>query len=235
MKRFLKTVAVVVAAILLIAAIVGGYLYHATQQVPEFYVQALELKPQEQQEAGQQLEKNLLDLRNDARDSGQWSAEFTDAQINGWLAFDLPVKFGDLLPAEFKEPRVSISPTMARVACRYEGKIKTILSLALDLELTSEPNVMAIRVRNVRAGALGLPLKKVLDEISAAAKKSGLRLRWKQKSGAPVALLTLPLESEESTKHLQLETLRLGKGKVYVSGHTVARPTLARVTQGSSP
>ena len=230
MKRFLKIVVVACVATLLLVLATGGYLYHATQQVPDFYAAALkseESEPAAQKKAGAELEKNLLDLRNEARDPGRWSAEFTDEQINGWLAFDLPRKFGDLLPPEFKEPRIAINPTIARVACRYEGKIKTILSLNISLEMTDEPNVMAIRVEKIQAGTLGLPLNRFLDEISVAAKNSGLKLRWKQRGGTPVALLTLPFEGDEKTKDLLLDSLRMGKGKVIVSGHTVDHEALA--------
>ncbi len=53
--------------------------------------------------------------------AGHWSAVFTDEQINGWLAADLPEKFPQLLPPEIQDPRVVFAPGQLQLACRYTG------------------------------------------------------------------------------------------------------------------
>jgi hypothetical protein len=89
--------------------------YRATQHVPAFYQAALVERPVEQKAAADQLERQVLELHNEARKPGRWEARFSQDQINGWLAADLPVKFPGALPEGVSAPRVAIEPgRMAR-------------------------------------------------------------------------------------------------------------------------
>lgn len=209
------TIVVVVAGLLFVA-------YRASQHQPAFYQHALQMTPERQAKAGDELEKQVLDLRNDARHDGQWQAVFTDEQINGWLAVDLPEKFPDTLPAEIVDPRVAIDPEQAQVAYRYQGgQISTVVSVAVKVHLTDETNVLAVRIRKVRAGALPLPVTRWLDQIAEAAAAGGIRLRWVQEGGDPVALVTVPLQYEEIKNHLlRLETVELREGEIFLAGTT---------------
>ena len=45
-------------------------------------------------------------LNNHLRRMGGWEAHFTDQQVNGWLAVDVPKNHPDLLPPEISHPRV---------------------------------------------------------------------------------------------------------------------------------
>ena len=69
-------VAVVVVATIVLAA------YHFLSQVPDFYEQALAQKEIEQDRAGDEFEKQVLDLHNDVREDHVWQAVFTNEQIN---------------------------------------------------------------------------------------------------------------------------------------------------------
>ena len=96
-----------------------------------------------------------------------------------------------------------------------------VLSAAGDIDLTEEPNQVAIRILSVRAGALPVPLARFLDEIAERAASSGLPLEWTEIEGDPVALLTLPLDREEFRgKQLLVEELRLEEGAIVVGGKT---------------
>src|SRR5262245_52073533 len=118
-------------AVLLTAA------YRATQQVPAFYQAALAQRPVEQKAAADQLERQVLELHNEARKPGRWEARFSQEQINGWLAADLPVKFPGALPDGVSAPRVAIEPGHMQLAVRYDhGDVSTVLSLAGDAYLT---------------------------------------------------------------------------------------------------
>ena len=79
-------------------------LQSALHRVPDFYAQAIAMPAATQQAAGEALERNVLALHNEVRDGGQWSAVFTDEQINGWLAADLPEKFPHALAAGHARP-----------------------------------------------------------------------------------------------------------------------------------
>jgi len=203
-------------AILLTAA------YRATQHVPEFYKAALAQKPVEQKAAADQLERQVLELHNEARKPGRWEAHFSQEQINGWLAADLPVKFPGALPEGVSAPRVAIEPGRVRLAVRYDqGDVSTVLSLAGDAYLTDKPNEVAVHIEQVRAGAFPVPLAQFLDEIAERAGEAGLPIRWAEQKGDPVALVALPLDREEfKGKKLQVESLKIVAGEIVLSGRT---------------
>jgi hypothetical protein len=206
--------------VLVMTCLLGAF--RAARHEPEFYQRALQMEPHEQQAAGEQLERNVLELHNSVRKPGRWEAVFTDEQLNGWLSRDLEVKFPQLLPVGVSAPRVALDSQQARIACRYETpKINTVVSLALEVHLTEEPNVVAIRVRKARAGALPLPLKSFLDRIAEVAMQSGLVLRWAQEDGDPVALFKIPSEHEDYvTQGIFLEAVEIRDGEIYLSGRS---------------
>lgn len=145
-------------------------LYKAAQQEPAFYQQAMQVTAGEYGEAGEELEQSVLDLHNDVRNPGTWEAVFTEEQINGWLVAEMPDKFPNVLPQGTEEPRVAIGPDAIQVACRFDnGKLNTVISMVLDVDLTTDTNTLAVRVSKLRAGALPVPLKQFLDKISMAA------------------------------------------------------------------
>jgi cell division protein FtsB len=213
-----------------LAAVMGSgtaLVYRAMQHQPDFYERALAVNPQKQAAAGDELERQVLELHNEVRRPGIWQAKFTDEQINGWLAADLVEKFPKLLPKEVLDPRVDLEPERVRVACRYEAPtVTSVVSLDVEVYLTQEPNVVAVRIYRARAGVLPLPLKHFLDRITQIAAQSGLHLRWAQEDGDPVALFTIPAEHEDyATQGIYLERLELKDGEVLLAGRSGIPPT----------
>jgi hypothetical protein len=219
-SRKLPLVSFLAGGLLLLALGVAGGVYWASQHVPHFYEEALSQEPAQQQAANDQLLENATALAASARREGHWSALFTADQINAWLAIDLPQNFPGLLPAEVVAPRVRLSPGKATIACRYEeGSISTVVSLNVELYV-HEPNVLALRIHNVRAGAIPIPLSQVLEGVTRAAEEMNLRLRWLKAEGDPVALVTLPSTMGKDGIYYRLEVLDLRDGVMYVAGHT---------------
>jgi hypothetical protein len=202
---------------------IGGFtVYRAAQHEPEFYYQALRAEPKMQAEAGDSLERSILDLHHDARTEGRWEAVFTEDQINGWLASDMPEKFPSLLPRGTQDPRVDLSPERIQVACRYDrGKFNSVISFVLEVALTEETNQLAIRINKVRAGVLPVPLKSFLDRIRRVADNADIVLDWAQTKGDPVALVTVPIKHEDyAHREVYLETIELRDGQLLLAGHT---------------
>jgi hypothetical protein len=225
-RRLLWWVLTTTCALAVIVVVGIGCVYRAAQYRPAFYERALSAAPERQREAGDELERQVLELHNDVRRRGRWQATFTDEQINGWLASDLEEKFPKLLPQGVVEPRVAIETELARVACRYESKsITSVVSLDVEVHLTDEPNVVALRIHRARAGALPLPLKSFLDRITHIAAQSDLQLRWVQEDGDQVALFTIPAEHEDyATQGIHLDTVELRDGAIYVAGRSGTPP-----------
>lgn len=199
----------------------AGTSYWAMHQVPDFYREALRLAPEKQHRANDELLEHATALASNARREGRWHARFTTDQINGWLAVDLARNFPDLLPKEVLDPRIRIAPDRATIACRYaQGAISTVISLEVDLYV-AEPNQIALRIHKVRAGALPIPLSKVLEGLSTAAQDARWQLRWRQTEGDPVALISFPPPRDEDDTQYQLETLELCDGEIYLAGRTL--------------
>jgi hypothetical protein len=220
--------------IVVVATIITLFLgvYRATKHEPQFYRQALEVDRTKHAVAGDQLEKNVLDLHNEVRRAGRWEAVFTQSQVNGWLAVDLPEKFGKSVPKTISDPRVRIDERAIHIAARYDdGKVESVVSLVLSAHLTNEPNEIAVRIEKARAGLLPLPLKKFLDKIRASAKSAELDLRWAQADGDPVAIVRLPEEHPEyGGRIVRIDTLELRDGEVYVAGKTSDETAQASVS-----
>ncbi|MBC8356056.1 MAG: hypothetical protein H8E66_29105 [Planctomycetes bacterium] len=230
--RYVLLPTTVVLGLLGIAVLV---LYVAAQREPAFYQQALLVESSAYEEAGDELEQGVLDLHNEVRSIGAWEAVFTEEQVNGWLVSDLPEKFPSVLPRGTQEPRVAIDAEAIRVACRFDnGKIKTVISMALDVDLTTETNTLAVRVRKLRAGSLPVPLKHFLDKISTAARRGDIPLKWRQIDGDPVALVTVPVTHEDyAYREIYVDTVELRAGELYLAGHTeqIVPPILNASTQ----
>ena len=222
MRRFIRIMFLVSMVIVLLAVSAGVYSYRSLQQVPEFYTQALAKPAAEPAKAAYKFEQEVLELRNDVRREGDWQATFTAEEINGWLANDLPAKFPKALPTHVSNPRVAISREMIQVACKYvDSRFDAVVSIGAEPKMTAEPNVIAIRIKQVRAGALPVPLANFLEQISQHTAKAGVPLRWGDEDGDPVAYITLPMNQPEfAGKTLRVETVELKDGALFVAGKT---------------
>ncbi len=225
-RKLLRMLAVLCGTAAVLAVLLLFLAYRAMQQAPAFYQQALSERPEaEQQVAGNQLEQEVLQLSNNVQEEGVWEARFTEDELNGWLAIDLPEKFSKAIPAGISDPRVAIEPELLRVACHYKDqRMNSIISVALTARLTDEPNVLAIHVEQARAGWLPLPFKKVLEQITQAALDAGISLEWTEQEGETVALVTIPQQHDSYRfSVIHLDAVELRKGELYVAGRTEAK------------
>jgi len=221
-KRVL--IAALVGLAVLLALGVGALvLYRASQQVPQFYQQALEAAPKANEEASNEMLQLATALASDVRKEGKWQAVVTAEQINGWLAVDMVRNHRDLLPSSLSDPRVAIQPERVMIACRLDrGNWKCVVSLVVDVYLV-EPDVVALRIREAKAGALPLPLQGILDGISEQADYTDVDVRWRQAEGDPVMEIAIPPPRDAKGRAIRIETLQLGDGKIYLSGVTERR------------
>jgi hypothetical protein len=219
MRKFARRLAV--------AGLVGAFLtlgsfscvYLALRREPHFYreVIAQELPT----DSGQRFERVVLDLHNQAQRVGRWEARFTQEEINGWLAIDLPAKFPRLLPAEVSEPRVTIGDGKFLVAARYRSHgVATVVSVTGEVYLTPQSNEVALRVIGVHAGALPIPIGRFLADATQHAARAGWSVRWGEHSGSPVALIRLPLDKDDRQRQLLVDHLRCVRGEIMLAGHT---------------
>lgn len=212
------------AAALLAAALAA--LYFASRQPPDFYRESLTRFAENEEPSGEELEQQALALHNQLQHDGRFEARFSDDEINAWLASELPEKFPRLLPSAFSEPRISIQENVLRLAVGYRrGNIDTVLSIAVEAYLTDQPNEVAIRIKQVRAGWVPVPLGNLLAEIAQRAERAGISIRWSETHGDPLALIHVPHQrprgdNGEDARRFTLEELRLIPGELVVIGRT---------------
>ena len=213
-----------------------GWSYYATKHVPEFYEVALRVEPESQRVASTEMFNNTVALVQDVKRQGTWEATFTQDQINGWLAVDLKENHGDLLDDSVRDPRVSLEENRATLAYRYESQtISTVVSVAFDIYLAA-PNVVAVRIAHVRAGALPMPLRRVLNSITEAAVEAGWTIQWRQQGGDPVALVHVPemRDEKDAGKQLHLDAIQLSGGSVFLTGNTKAVAGIQHASENNS-
>jgi hypothetical protein len=222
---------VCVGLVLVLAA--GLYALHkCLRYQPQFYREAMAVEAALQRPASDEMLQQATALHNDVEKEGQWQALFTAQQVNGWLAVDLVKNHPDALPPTASDPRVAIEPQRIMLACRkqqdYLGSI--VLSLVVEPYLP-KPNLLALRICQARAGALPVPLRSVLDGISQAASKQGIHVYWRQAGGDPVVYIEMTPAGDRGDKLVEIHTLRLGEGELYVAGTTKRAATSRRGNQ----
>ena len=144
---------------------------------------------------------------------------FTARQINGWLAVDLQENHGELLPPDFVAPRIAIDGQDILIASRYKlGPIESVCTLRAETVLLS-PNTFAVRLHELHAGRLRLPLNQIMRGLSVAADAAGARLRWADLDGDPVAVLTFTPRDQHG-RAVIVESFDVRDGEIYVAGQT---------------
>ena len=222
MRKWIKytLISLFVVALSLVGA--TWWLYEATQQVPQFYQQALTAPVEVQRQASDALLAEASDLVSSARKQGEWDAVFAEQEINGWLAIDLKENHPTLLPKEIQEPRLTIHEDEICLAWRVNHpQYSGVMSVSLTPEIL-EPNIMLLRIRQAKAGAVPLPLGKIMEVVNKHASAAKLPVRWTQVDGDPAALVEMT--ADDSSKFIrQITEITLGNGELYVSGTTIPR------------
>ena len=186
--------------LLLVGLVAGGiWLYCAISYVPAFYSAALAVAQPDLELSNRDMLRRTAALTNDMKRVGEWRAIFTQQQINGWLAVDLPKNHPDLLPAELQNPRIHITPDRVLAAARYESNVSAVVSLEFAATLQA-PNQVALRIHTLRIGDVPWRMDQIVEQATAAARHWGLQVEQTQTDGDPVLLLTLPPERNKAAK-----------------------------------
>lgn len=236
MRKAVPILVVAVSVLVAVIALVAFGLHRATHATPQFYKQALERDLAAQKQASEEFLQQAMALASDIERNRRWQIVFTAEQINGWLAVDVPKNMPDAIPREVQEPRVSIQPGEATIACRLKtDQMDAVVSLTVDV-FVSAPNEIAVCFRRASLGALRVPIREVLEPLSRAAAQADLQLVWRQQDGHPVAVILLDDGPSESNRRVELEAIELGDGEMLVTGKNSKRKPLSDpIAQDDSP
>ena len=208
--------------LLLCLAGLAYYAYQSTQQLPDFYEATLNSDPVQLAESGAVFEQRVLDLRSSAQEAGEWQAVFTEQQINGWIAVDMPRKFPHWQPREVSDPRVSISRNELKLVFKVESpRLSGVVVAQADVFCTAD-NQIAVQFNSVKSGIVPIPMKRFADKITKGLEKSDIQVEWTEQDGDPVLLIKLPSDvtDQGDGNSVILKSVTLESGQVVLSGET---------------
>jgi hypothetical protein len=195
---------------------------------PDFYRRsAVPPGPQRKQWSGQCNHHLLTELSNGiSNKSADWGTSIREEQLNSFMEedfFKLGTLAKSLLPERVSAPRVAIDGDRLRLGFRYGGeRWNTIVSIDLRVWMASkEPNVVALEVQGMRAGALPISLQSLLERFSEALRQQDIDMTWYRHDGKPVALLHFGTRKDPS---VQLVQVKLQPGVLTLHGVTRTKP-----------
>lgn len=221
--RLIKRLLLVGVLLIVSLGTTAFWAHRQTQKVPEFYERAIATPPPEDiAQSSEQLECDVQRLQDDVVETGLWEAEFAAEQINAWLIDQLPKRFPTLKARGLQEPRIVIDDGVIMAAARFKDhRLDAVLSCELSVQLTDQPNRLAIYIRRIRAGALPLPLSQFQDRIKRIASRTNLNLQWDTRDGETVALIDVPSRYPgQIDESVMIESIELSNQQLTVAGQT---------------
>ena len=157
------------AILLLLAIGCGtGSVVWALRQVSGFYDEVLREEPNPAvcREEAKKFVQRTLQLIEKVQQFESWSEEFTQQQVNSWLAEELHHKYAELVPEGASDSRVRFSPGAIQIGFRFQRDgWNRVVSLKVKLWVP-EPNHLAIEFKSVKAGLVPIPLENILQELT---------------------------------------------------------------------
>jgi hypothetical protein len=116
---------------------------------------------------------------------------------------------------------VAFEPERVRLGFRYHvGRFSAVVSIDMRVWLAKcEPNVVALEIQGIRAGALPVSAQSILERLTEAAHSNNVQLTWYRYDGNPVAILRF--QGDQSPNSVLLESLELHPGKIALQGQSL--------------
>lgn len=186
---------------------------------PDFYTRAATTPGPECKVRSKEFNNTFMILVNQILSYREGGVEFTQEQINSYLAEDF-VRSGlakRYLPEGISAPRIAITPDKIQLGFRYRlGPWSTVLEVDFRLWLAGkEPNVVALEIQGYKAGALPISAQSILEKVSDGVPQD-LEVSWYRYNGNPVALLRFQADRKRPT--MQLKNLELHEGRLVIAG-----------------
>ncbi|MFM7096537.1 MAG: hypothetical protein ACKO16_03880 [Gemmataceae bacterium] len=209
------------ATFLSLLAVSGFVLYSIIRHEPNFYKTALLVSNDPNKgEKSREFTSECFEFIGAVGTEKEWYAQFKEDQINSFFSEELDeiTNKNKFFPDNIKAPRISLEPDRLRLAFRWgEGKLSTIISAELKLWLAKdEPNVIAVQLYSIKAGALPVSLLSMFDRISDTARQNGIEVSWYRHQGKPVAVVRFQADQPRPT--MLLQALEIEKGFITLRG-----------------
>jgi hypothetical protein len=209
----------------------GCLVYLLLRHEPDFYRKTAQGPGKNRKQRSGEFMTGFGQLYEDVHFYREWNAQFKEECINSF--FDdqfVPSGWAErVLPEGISTPRIAIQPDKIRLAFRYTaGPLSTIISIDLRMWLTpKEPNVVALELQGLHAGAVPIAAQSLLERVSEAARQNNIDVTWYRHKGNPVALLRFQADQDHPT--IRLEHLVLHPGAIEIRGHSIEDAPLRAV------
>jgi len=212
-KRMITVSAV--TTLTLAASLSGAY--WALWQEPEFYAEAMQQPedPVAQKQQAKQFVQRTLRLVDDIRHANHWSEQFSQEQVNSWLAEELHPKYADIIPRGVNDPRVRFVPDTVQIGFRYQrGDWQGIVSLNVK-PCVPQDNQLALEIQSVRAGLLPIPLDPVIENVLKGMRKRGWSVEWQHANGNDVLLIDIERSAAQPPR---LQSIHVTQNGLRITG-----------------
>lgn len=242
MKRLIGIVSsrwiFITLSIFVLLFMIGGgtswWAWSQSRHIPEFYKRARDQSGPIGEIARSALAHDVKQARHDAAKNRHWHASFSEEEINAWLQTELPDRFERLVAHGVSEPAIALENGQLFAAARYvSNRWDTIVSCKLTVEMTEEPNMLAIALSDLKAGALSLPLEPFVRKISKEAALGDLDVRWDFTDQGPIALVTIPQDDDNYLlSPLVIEAVNLIAGQLKLGGRAGDKASVQYAPKG---
>jgi hypothetical protein len=223
-----------IGTLILMVACTGSALAVLVRHTPAFYERCgLPPGPEREKLSGEFFAEFTNRLLGGVLDKRQWDARFTEQQINSYFEEDFIKKHNaeNPLPPGISEPRVALEKDRIRLGFRYgTGLRSSIVNVDVRPWLVArEPNVVALEIESLHAGALPISSQWLLEVITEMARRPHIEVTWYRYRSHPVLLLRF--QAQRTTPTFQLCQLSIQEGLFVIVGRSLdTTPKLEAIT-----
>jgi len=192
-------------------------MYWAARQIPDFYEEVIQEEPQPEvrREQARKFIQQTDVLAERVQTKDEWQIDFTDGQINGWLAEELPRRFADLIPEGVSQPRVKADDGVLLLGFRYTGNgFAGVISFRLRPRIVSS-NEVEIEIESFRAGLLPMPIESIVEEVVRRISREDWQIESRELEGKTFVTVRYVRPRRRDP---QLESITLSDGIIRITG-----------------
>ena len=212
---------------LFLAVLIGGlglWSWHAAKQVPDFYKE-LEVSQEARQDAekdSQAMEQKVQSLRHRMKLGKIWLLEFSQDELNHWLAIAIGEKRPGMIPHQLKNPRCVILSDRIQAGVTVDApEYKGVVSMECVPKIP-DPNVLELELLSVSAGSIKMPGKLFRKIIQRGAASASLPVEVLDRDGKMVLRMPLRKGDLAFEKHIiQVNTVSFKDEKILITGTIV--------------
>lgn len=200
----------------------AGFAFWSLGYKPDFYQAALmeQVAPEIRREQAKRFVQTTTRMVEQIRFEERWTEEFSEDEVNSWLAEELPEKFADWLPPEISNPRVKFDSDVLYLAFHArDGAWEGVVSAKVGVRLAGT-NQLALEIQSLRAGLVPIPPDDALSQLLQDMRKLGWRVQWQRSSKGDVLLVDL---RQDDSSQPTVESIEVRPKALRISGTGTAR------------